>query len=135
MSVIYGCATVTIVAMAGKDADAGLYGITHPRLAQVEESIGGYKLFTLPAQFSVEEEQATYSSRAWTMQEYSLSSRRLMFGESSATFACRSNQLYEETDQRYVSTIFKNHPAWIFMRAFIAEPVSCDPLFHGVTQG
>ncbi|KGO67396.1 Heterokaryon incompatibility [Penicillium expansum] len=95
MGIIYGGATVTIVAVSGLNANAGLHGISVPRLAQVTENIDGYTLFTSPPSYFTETSETLWSRRAWTMQEHLLSKRLLFFSQSQVAFECREG-LFEE---------------------------------------
>ncbi|KAI0465619.1 heterokaryon incompatibility protein-domain-containing protein [Xylaria cf. heliscus] len=108
MSTIYGCATVTIVAVMGKNANAGLPGVSIPRLAQVKETIDGRVLFTSPQHFSPEVQATTYSTRAWTLQEYLLSRRSLIFTSSMVVFSCLGGDIEERMD---MSTLPSNPPS------------------------
>lgn len=42
MATIYGCATLTIIAMTDNSANAGPAGVSVPRPTQVKETIDGY---------------------------------------------------------------------------------------------
>ncbi|KAF3007241.1 hypothetical protein E8E14_009234 [Neopestalotiopsis sp. 37M] len=106
MSSIYGCATVTIIALVGKHADAGLPGISTPRFTQVKETIDGCTIFTGPQHLTLEQETATYSSRAWTYQEELLSRRVLTFTQSLVAFRCRVFDVDETMDTKTL----KNSP-------------------------
>jgi hypothetical protein len=66
MATIYGCATVTIVALHGTNSNAGLPGVSVPRPAQVAEEIDGHTLLTIPQDIFVAREDAGWSTRAWT---------------------------------------------------------------------
>lgn len=136
MSLIYGCATITVIAMTGNHTDAGLPGISFPRLAQVKESIGGYGLFTTPVPYTIEEQEATYSNRAWTLQEYLLSTRRLICTESTAAFVCHAGQQDEDIDYTTLpARSYAKHPAHsTFTRIYGAEPVSETSRYHDVAQ-
>lgn len=98
MSSIYSCAVVTIIALTGRHANAGLPGVSGPRLAQVKESINGCVLFTNPQHVTLEEKAATYSSRAWTLQEDLLSRRKLIFTKSLVSFGCLLSKVDEGMD-------------------------------------
>ncbi|KAF3021590.1 hypothetical protein E8E14_013565 [Neopestalotiopsis sp. 37M] len=132
MSVIYGCATMTLVAVTGKHADAGLCGISFPRLAQLKECIDGYSLFTTPALYTEELLQATYSSRAWTMQELILSPRKLLFAQDQAIFTCPYTEIEEGADySNWPTSLPMQHPLQKkLMRLYGAEPAkdALDPV-------
>ena len=59
MHLIYRCATITIVALAGNNSDAGLAGVSHEllRIPQSREAIHGYDLFTVPDPDNLGEDQ------------------------------------------------------------------------------
>jgi hypothetical protein len=88
MATIYGCATLTIVALTGANSNAGLPGTSVSRPAQVTETIDGHALFTIPQYVSLDREMSGWSTRAWTMQEELLSHRMLQFTESQVDFSC-----------------------------------------------
>jgi hypothetical protein len=112
MSTIYSCATVTIIALTGKHANAGLPGIYEPRLTQVKENIDGYALFTSPQHITLEKQAALWSNRAWTMQEELLSRRSLTFTQSQVVFSCLVGQIEEQVDVATVPNDYlKGHHA------------------------
>ena len=82
MSTIYRCATVTIIALTGGHSNAGLHGVSVPRVMQVEEAIDGQHFFTVPQIIEKEEGASKWHSRAWTYQEMHFSTRMLTFAES-----------------------------------------------------
>ncbi|PHH88730.1 hypothetical protein CDD83_7155 [Cordyceps sp. RAO-2017] len=88
MDLIYDCATLTIVAVAGNDSTHGLPGVSSGRNHQVRESIAGYELFTTPPTFEVERTLSVWGSRAWTLQEYRVSRRLLSFTANQVVFDC-----------------------------------------------
>ncbi|KAL2205658.1 HET-domain-containing protein [Sarocladium strictum] len=100
MNLIYASAVITIVAVAGKDADAGLPGIScglrRPR--QIQESIRGCNFFTVPPSFVADRDQSVWNTRAWTFQESFLSKRYLYFSQNQAHFLCPSAGPSESTD-------------------------------------
>lgn len=98
MATIYGCATLTIIALTGNSADAGLAGVSVPRPTQLKETIDGYRFFTIPQEILVERATATWSTRAWTLQEEVLSMRVLQFTESQVDFSCLMGSVWEGTD-------------------------------------
>jgi hypothetical protein len=98
MATIYGCATLTIIALTGNSADAGLAGVSVPRPSQLKETIDGYRFFTIPQDILVERATATWSTQAWTLQEEVLSMRVLQFTESQVDFSCLMGSVWEGTD-------------------------------------
>ncbi|KAE8395072.1 heterokaryon incompatibility protein-domain-containing protein [Aspergillus alliaceus] len=129
MSTIYSCATVTIVALTGKHANAGLPGVSVPRLAQVKENIDGVTLFTIPQHYTLERGGALWSRRAWTMQEELLSRRSLVFTPSQVVFNCLVCEVEEGLDV----TTFPDKPLGIhphglqLQKLYAAVPVSKAP--------
>ncbi|PPQ66802.1 hypothetical protein CVT26_009649 [Gymnopilus dilepis] len=105
MDLVYRGAALTIIAGHGKDADAGLLGL-HPnsrRVNQVvEEVLPGLRMtFVQGVYDSLAECQHT--TRAWTLQEVTLSHRLLVFTSHRIYFRCRENSWSEDT-------IFDNFP-------------------------
>jgi len=95
MATIYGSATLTIVALTGKNSNAGLAGVSVPRPHQISETIDGHKLFTVPQYISVDRKVSNWSTRAWTLQEELLSLRLLQFTESQVEFNCSVDSFWE----------------------------------------
>ncbi|KAH7087302.1 heterokaryon incompatibility protein-domain-containing protein [Paraphoma chrysanthemicola] len=56
MATIYGCATVTMVALTGTNANAGLAGVSVSRPHQIVETIEEHQVFTVPQYISAERE-------------------------------------------------------------------------------
>ena len=98
MATIYGCATLTIIAVTGNSANAGLAGVSVPRPTQVKETIDGYSFFTIPQELLVERTTTSWSTRAWTLQEEVLSMRVLQFTKSQVDFSCLMGSVWEGTD-------------------------------------
>ena len=116
---IYACASFTIIAVDGVDANYGLRGfrdITCPRTLQQE-----------PVQLAASEQIMqniksqrygngerwpvcdVYHGRAWTFQENLFSTRRLIFEKASVRWQCQSSEWHEEllpdsrVDDRFVA--------------------------------
>lgn len=49
VATIRGCVTLTVIALTGKSANAGLAGVLILRPAQIRETIKGYSFFMQPA--------------------------------------------------------------------------------------
>lgn len=97
MGSIYAKAALTIVAAAGRDANAGILGV-YPgsRLqAPVGVTIGRTTLFTSlpdtssPWAWAHIVKSSIWNQRGWTYQERILSTRRLIFTDYQAFFMCR----------------------------------------------
>ena len=100
MSDIYQGAYMTIIAMSGTSANAGLARVGHPQIVQCQAqfstksgvivSIGptlGYQISKMP-----------WAGRAWTFQEAILSQRCLYLTDFQAYFECNAIQCYESLD-------------------------------------
>ena len=98
MDLIYSSATLTLVAMAGSNSNAGLYGVSRPRTMQVAETIGDCVFFTVPPTVAAERNASVWASRAWTMQEEVLSKRSLFFTDTQAEFTCGGLKIPETLD-------------------------------------
>src|SRR5437764_187116 len=98
MDAIYGLATLTFVAVAGKNANAGLPGIRpgSRQVLQHVENVQGFRLtnaLPTPAQ-SVD--SSVWNSRAWTYQERILSRRLLLFPHDQIFFKCDHSSCRED---------------------------------------
>ncbi|KAI0846330.1 HET-domain-containing protein [Daldinia vernicosa] len=100
MDIIYSCSWATIVALDGNDANAGLRGVSakSPREPQASESIDGSKVLSLFPALPQELTGTTYFTRAWTLQEYLLGSRRILFGKHQIHFLCNTGNYCESID-------------------------------------
>lgn len=100
MGSIYSRATLTIVAAAGDNANAGLPGV-RPKSRNAQQVVlrtPDHNLITVidgPAYGGVG--TSAWATRAWTMQERLLSRRRLIFTESQVYWQCREAVWLEET--------------------------------------
>ncbi|KAI1370867.1 heterokaryon incompatibility protein-domain-containing protein [Hypoxylon crocopeplum] len=105
MDDVYDCATATIIAASGSDADAGLNGVS-PRTGHPIEPtkiVDGSDEATFdlsPCLLSLCEEvrSATWNTRGWTFQEQSLSQRCLYFTAEEVFFNCSEAQRREGYD-------------------------------------
>ncbi|KAK8017354.1 hypothetical protein PG993_013680 [Apiospora rasikravindrae] len=95
MDSVYGNASVTIVAAAGEDADAGLAGVSSPReVIQMAREVRSDINILLPVEY--DKSYGKWDTRGWTLQEKLLSKRMLVFGENLASFHCRHGVLRED---------------------------------------
>jgi hypothetical protein len=96
MGTIYGQADLTIIALCGEDAYAGLPGVRKekPRMRQQEIEIEGVSMLPVMMPTGWAETyklaETKFTTRAWTNQETLLSRRRLVFGREQAYFICQS---------------------------------------------
>jgi hypothetical protein len=103
MDRIYSSAVFTIVAAAGKDANAGLPGVQErSRIPfQVTEKVGSYVLRTAllnePRNGIID--SAPWNRRGWTYQERLLSCRCLIFTYHQVYFQCRLGTWSEDTNR------------------------------------
>ncbi|KAF8972571.1 heterokaryon incompatibility protein-domain-containing protein, partial [Flammula alnicola] len=99
MDLVYQGAIMTVIAAYGTHANAGLPGLrSETRYAKqvVEEVAPGLKMAISKGVYDILT-QAPYHSRGWTMQEFVLSHRTLIFAADCARFLCRKNCWSEET--------------------------------------
>ncbi|KAK5997066.1 hypothetical protein PT974_02417 [Cladobotryum mycophilum] len=92
MDRIYYNANLTIIAMAGDNANYGIPGITAtPRLSQKFAKFGDHIILQPSQDFTAIKSRSGltgHASRAWTFQEEMLSRRRLYFSDDMAWFKC-----------------------------------------------
>ncbi|KAK0654749.1 heterokaryon incompatibility protein-domain-containing protein [Cercophora newfieldiana] len=98
MDKIYSSASLTIIALSGTDSNAGLAGVSRPRMSQLQETVGEYTIFTVPPAQTSERAVSTWASRAWTLQEEVLSRRHLIFTDAQIEFQCSKAKVPESLD-------------------------------------
>jgi hypothetical protein len=102
MGTIYRAADITIIALCGDNAYAGLPGVQKdkPRLRQQEINIKGVSMLPvmMPTGWADAYKlgETKWITRAWTHQETLLSRRRLIFGREQAYFICGDAILCED---------------------------------------
>jgi len=97
MASVYQQASLTIVALGGKDASAGLTGFRpHSRLNEGVEIAPGVLLCSRTRKLSDIISKSTYNTRAWTYQERLLSRRCLFFTEEQVYFQCGTTVVCED---------------------------------------
>lgn len=98
MDVIYQCAILTIVAVSGKSAGAGLPGVrTGSReVRQHIEHVQGLKLTNALLRPASSIDSSVWNSRAWTYQEWKLSRRLLLFADEQITWKCDHVSCWED---------------------------------------
>ncbi|KAL4894321.1 heterokaryon incompatibility protein-domain-containing protein [Aspergillus ambiguus] len=106
MDLIYQGSILTIVAASGRNSQAGLPGL-HPASRRLEQAVAevkpGVLLASVPAMFT-ELQLQMYMTRGWTLQEFVLSPRCLIFLPHQVYFLCRQCVWSEDT-------IFERFPA------------------------
>lgn len=97
MDKIYGQALLTLVALAGSDANAGLPGVNKPRIIdQSPATFNSVRLVNrLPALASIRQ-SCVWNSRAWTFQEGALAKRSLYFTEGQVYWQCWTSYASED---------------------------------------
>lgn len=100
MDLVYSCASLTLVALSGVDAESGLPGVSpNSRRPPLISGIGGTTLGLVSyrtLRHRVDDQRdMTYATRAWTYQENLLSRRCLYFNEQAAIFICRKTTGYD----------------------------------------
>lgn len=91
MHTVFARAYLTIVAASAKDANAPLAGFrsgTRDPLSSLE--IGGKRLEKIEGNPFNEMHRSVYSSRAWTLQEFMMSTRCLVFTYDQVYYRCAS---------------------------------------------
>lgn len=98
MDSIYRQATLTIFAISGNDANAGLPGIrpNSRTLDQHCQNIQEIALVTMLANLSPILFKSRWGSRAWTLHEEVMSRRGLYFTKHQIYFQCRSSMKRED---------------------------------------
>ncbi|KAJ9657261.1 hypothetical protein H2201_008242 [Coniosporium apollinis] len=106
MDNIYSSAVLTIVAASGGSADAGLPGVSLPRVPQHATRINGVDLLTTGPWFLTSQEECVWNKRGWTFQEKMLSRRLLVFDKTQCFYHCNSTTYYEDAyaESDYVSS-------------------------------
>ncbi|OAL51013.1 HET-domain-containing protein [Pyrenochaeta sp. DS3sAY3a] len=87
MHLVYGCALVTICAMDGESADAGLARI-RPSNIQNCEPIANLSGFIVVAADFYEFPKMKWATRAWTYQESVYSTRCILFTSNRVFYSC-----------------------------------------------
>ncbi|KAK5652810.1 hypothetical protein OQA88_9476 [Cercophora sp. LCS_1] len=100
MDLIYSCASLALIAMAGTNSEVGLPGISanRPRDVQLRENIGGLEFITVPPTVNAERNSSIWATRAWTLQEEFLSRRHLIFTGTQMEFQCYRRRIPETLD-------------------------------------
>lgn len=98
MGVIYEEAILTIVAVSGKNADAGLPGVRSGsrNVLQYIEHIQGLVLVNSLTTPSWCVDQSIWNTRAWTYQEGKLSRRVIFFADEQISFKCDHVSCWED---------------------------------------
>lgn len=98
MNFVYLGALMTIVAMDGSDANAGLSGVDDyptPRAARVE-IVEGVAMSIARPSLAEAYGASSWNRRSWCMQEHLFSRRLLFFGPEQVYFSCLSRAFAED---------------------------------------
>ncbi|KAF2243932.1 HET-domain-containing protein [Trematosphaeria pertusa] len=99
MDRIYQEATLTIVAAAGRDGNAGLPGVSSMReTGQRIINIGNMQLANALPNLGASVASSFWLSRGWTFQEGLLSVRKLIFTADQTYYHCPHGECSEDTD-------------------------------------
>lgn len=98
MDVVYQKAILTIIAVSGKNAAAGLPGVRvgSRNVLQYIEHIQGLVLVNSLITPSYSVDQSIWNSRAWTYQEWKLSRRVLLLADEQISFKCDHVSCWED---------------------------------------
>ncbi|KAH7312425.1 heterokaryon incompatibility protein-domain-containing protein [Stachybotrys elegans] len=98
MHVVYGSASITVVAASGRDADAGLPGVSQAarKACPLDSVIQGVPVIAGYPFFHSSMHSSIWETRGWTFQEKVLSKRLLIFTEHQAFFHCSSASWSED---------------------------------------
>lgn len=134
MDRIYEEAFLTIVAAAGKDANAGLPGVSGPRNNhQRIISIGNMLLANLIPSLGASIASSFWESRGWTFQESLLSSKKLIFTPDQTYYHCEHGECSEDTHNNIHKIMelaagaiplrlnLENQSNWSIYRTVVAE--------------
>ena len=99
MGLVYEGALATLVAVAGKDSESGLPGVSRPRRAPpyVETEFGNLRPTLCHMSHPIS--RSVWVTRGWTYQEAFLSRRCLFFTDDQVYFACRASTCSESVLQ------------------------------------
>ncbi|KAH7356027.1 heterokaryon incompatibility protein-domain-containing protein [Pyrenochaeta sp. MPI-SDFR-AT-0127] len=124
MGEIYARSALTIIAGAGTGPGYGLPGVSLPRKPQLSGKIGKYTFVDLNF-LTTDMYNSPWNTRAWTFQEGLLSTRRLVFTDTSVYFQCGEMHCYENLSKPIyhveMSTLMAFDGDRVFTRIF---PVS-----------
>lgn len=98
MDVIYQKSILTLVAVSGKNAGAGLPGVAagSRNVLQQIEHIQGLDLVNSLITPSYSVDQSMWNARAWTYQEWKLSRRVLLLADEQISFKCDHVSCWED---------------------------------------
>lgn len=105
MSLVYSQAYLTIVAASGDDCDSGLPSVQAREPIQKTFQAGDLNMGTVFLSLKQELVKSKWNSRAWTLQEYTLSCRCLVFTPREVFFCCAEGIRREDVNGYLVEGI------------------------------
>ncbi|KAM0425321.1 hypothetical protein ACHAPT_009377 [Fusarium lateritium] len=139
MAAVYDNATLVIVAVDGKDAEAGLHGLPHssrPRVLGPVLEISPETRFTVKA--DPFQSSAPWMTRGWTMQEIIFSRRKIVFFDNTVRWICRCSTYCEKIDEapdrprQYISDGHRTYESRI--ESFDSLELSLDPSLDDISD-
>jgi hypothetical protein len=143
MDRIYNEAVLCIVAAAGRDANAGLPGVSRQRdVRQRIIGLDGMKLANTVPDLVPSIASTFWRSRGWCFQENLLSSRKLIFTPDQTYYHCQHGQCTEDThcfdhnklipsrDHSSLGLDMDNISNWRVYKNVVAEYSSCELSFE-----
>ncbi len=109
MDIVYGCASLTIVAAASSDSDAGLPGLrpNSRKILDIDQEIEGIPVITALPSFADSIVDSVWESRGWTMQEKVLSKNLLIFTEYQIFYHCNKATWCEDAIWEYETPLIQ----------------------------
>jgi len=121
----YGQAYVTIVAAAGENCESGIPALQPRDSIQEVSSVGGLEIATSFLSIKNELSASRWSSRGWTLQEFVLSGRCLVFTKRQIFFWCGdgirredvNGELVRQVSRREISVLPILRPTFLSNRS------------------
>jgi len=105
MHTIYSQAYLTIVVASGEDCEAGIPGIQVRNNVRHTSLVNGLDIATSFLPIERELSASKWSSRAWTLQEFVLSRRCLVFTTRQIFFCCGDETRREEVNEYLITNL------------------------------
>lgn len=137
MGRVYENASLTIFAISGRHADAGLAGIVarediwHEKRHVIKTQDNMLTVSIAPISLEEQIRSSYWSTRGWTFQEQALSERRLYFTSNEVFFECSSCKRREGyRDEEFESCIMRTGPPWWGrnIKTYLGDPLVSVPL-------
>ncbi|KAI9928483.1 hypothetical protein MW887_002528 [Aspergillus wentii] len=129
MGRIYNHAYVTLVALAGDNAEYGLPGVDR-RPARWTGTTQGLYLLNEKSPYPLLVRHSKWTTRGWTFQESMLSQRLLMFSDMGLFYECNGRHGYTDEEAGSVDTYYKAQIGLTNYRKLIYEYTSKDLTFE-----